>query len=49
MLSKQNELLSEMPDGKYAISLMYSGDAIYSMMEENDDVDLDFYVPNLWN
>lgn len=42
---KTDELLSEMPDGKYAISLMYSGDAIYSMMEENDDVDLDFYVP----
>ena len=43
---KTDELLSEMPDGKYAISLMYSGDAIYSMMEENDDVDLDFYVPD---
>lgn len=42
---KTDELLSEMPDGKYAISLMYSGDAIYSMMEENDNVDLDFYVP----
>lgn len=43
---KTDELLSEMPDGKYAISLMYSGDAIYSMMEENDDVDLQFYVPD---
>lgn len=42
---KTDELLSEMPDGKYAISLMYSGDAVYSMMEQNDDVDLDFYVP----
>lgn len=42
---KTDELLSEMPDGKYAISLMYSGDAIYSMMEENDNIDLDFYVP----
>lgn len=42
---KTDELLSEMPDGKYAISLMYSGDAIYSMMEQNDNVDLDFYVP----
>lgn len=43
---KTDELLSEMPDGKYAISLMYSGDAIYSMMEEKDSVDLQFYVPD---
>lgn len=43
---KTDELLSEMPDGKYAISLMYSGDAIYSIMEEKDSVDLQFYVPD---
>lgn len=42
---KTDELLSEMPDGKYSISLMYSGDAVYSMMEQNDYVNLDFYVP----
>ena len=42
---KTDELLSEMPDGKYAISLMYSGDAIYSMMEQNDNIDLQFYAP----
>ncbi len=42
---KTDELLSEMPDGKYALSLMYSGDAIYSMMEQNDDVNLKFYAP----
>lgn len=39
---KTDELLSEMPDGKYAISLMYSGDAMYCMYENED---LDFYVP----
>lgn len=42
---KTDELLSEMPDGKYAVSLMYSGDAIYSLMEQNDNINLDFYVP----
>ena len=42
---KTDELLSEMPDGKYAISLMYSGDAIYAIQEENENVDLAFYVP----
>ena len=42
---KTDELLSEMPAGKYAIGLMYSGDAIYCIDIEDENVDLAFYVP----
>ena len=42
---KTDELLSEMPDGKYAVASMYSGDAIYSIDEENENLDLAFFVP----
>ena len=42
---KTDELLSEMPQGKYALALMYSGDAIYAASEEDDDVDLQMYAP----
>ncbi len=42
---KTDELLSEMPQGKYALALMYSGDAVYAMNEEDDDVDLQMYAP----
>ncbi len=42
---KTDELLSEMPQGKYALALMYSGDAVYAMSEEDDDVDLQMYAP----
>ena len=43
---KTDELLSEMPQGKYALSLMYSGDAIYAMSEEDENVDLQIYAPS---
>ena len=43
---KTDELLSEMPSGKYALGLMYSGDAIYCMDIEDDSVSLNFYVPD---
>ncbi len=43
---KTDELLSEMPSGKYALGLMYSGDAIYCMDIEDENVSLNFYVPN---
>jgi spermidine/putrescine-binding protein len=42
---KTDELLSEMPQGKYALSLMYSGDAIYAMSEEDENVDLQMFAP----
>ena len=45
---KTDELLSEMPDGKYAMSLVYSGDAIYCIelaTEADNGIDLRFYAP----
>jgi spermidine/putrescine-binding protein len=42
---KTDELLSEMPQGKYGLGLMYSGDAIYAMDLEDENVDLRFFVP----
>ncbi|MCR5786081.1 MAG: ABC transporter substrate-binding protein [Acholeplasmatales bacterium] len=42
---KTDELLSEMPQGKYALGLMYSGDALYAISLEDEDVDLRFFVP----
>ena len=42
---KTDELLSEMPSGKYALGLMYSGDALYCIDIEDEKVDMDFYVP----
>ena len=43
---KTDELLSEMPQGKYALGLMYSGDALYAISLEDEDVDLRFFVPD---
>lgn len=43
---KTDELLSEMPDLKYNLALMYSGDALYVMqMAEETGKNLGFYVP----
>lgn len=44
---KTDEILDEMPDHKYDICLDYSGDAIYSIMNELDPVSpLKFYIPD---
>ncbi|MDD4532848.1 MAG: extracellular solute-binding protein [Bacilli bacterium] len=43
---KTDEILDEMPEHKYDICLDYSGDAIYSIMNEADPVSpLKFYIP----
>lgn len=44
---KTDEILDEMPAHKYDICLDYSGDAIYSIMEEEDPISpLKFYIPD---
>lgn len=43
---KTDELLSELPDMRYDLALIYSGDALYciELALENDEI-LDFYMP----
>ncbi|MFA6796414.1 MAG: extracellular solute-binding protein [Bacilli bacterium] len=44
---KTDEILDEMPEHKYDICLDYSGDAIYSIMNEADPISpLKFYIPD---
>lgn len=43
---KTDELLDEMPQGKWDLTYMYSGDAVYVMqLAEEEGVNLGYYVP----
>ena len=44
-----DEILDDMPNGKYDLAALYSGDAAYIMsiiIEEKIDINLKYYVPN---